>query len=451
MAWNESLSGMQRIQIIMSIRRQLVFWLLCLLLVAGIAGTIGLYFKILDEADQLFDYHLQQTAFTLRDQVLAQGVPSISDEAQYDLIVQVWSLTGKRVYMSHPQSNIPNRAPLGFATVATQEDAWRVFSVQLRDRTIQVAQPLVVRQALAKRLAERILLPFALLLPIIGLIVWVLVGRGLKPLDRVANDVASRSPTALSPLNVAGLPKEIAPLVYALNDLLTRLQHSIGAQRTFVADAAHELRTPLAAIQLQAQVAERAKTDADRTVAFEQLKNGIGRTIHMVQQLLTLARQEPEVMMRPFEQVELSQLAKQMVAEMAPLAQAKHIDLGMNSDIKVTVTGDAEALRTMLSNIIDNAIAYIPDGGKIDVAVTYRDGQAVLSVADDGPGIPYEEREQVLARFYRREGNEMPGSGLGLAIVKNVANRHFADLTLSDSPDGSGLCVSVHFPRVGSE
>lgn len=429
-----------------SIRRQLVLSLLVLLLGAGVISGTGLYFKIHEEADRLFDYHLQELALSLRDQVLAQETPSPADDGQFDIIIQIWNPSGERIYLSHPQAVLPNRARLGFATVATPVGAWRVFSIQMRDRTIQVGQALSVRQALAQTLALRTLLPFALLLPLLGFLVWGIVGRGLQPLDRVAKEVASRSPRILTPLAKDDLPREIAPLVQALNELLERLNHSTQAQRAFIADAAHELRTPLTAVQLQAQVAERATTDAQRSIAFTQLNSGISRTIHLAQQLLMLARQEPEVTIRPFETVNLNQLARLSIEELLPLADAKNIDLGMNTDEPAVIMGDAEALRTMLTNLIDNAIRYVPEGGKIDVAVASNHGEPTLSVVDNGPGIPPEEREHVLDRFYRRDRSDASGSGLGLAIVKNVAIRHQAQLTLSQDEHSGGLRVSVQFP-----
>jgi two-component system OmpR family sensor kinase len=429
-----------------SIRRQLVLWLLGLLLVAGTAAAAGLYLKIRDEANQLFDYHLEQLAYSLRDQVLALGEPSLSDELQYELVIQIWGPNGDRIYLSHPNSALPNRAQMGFQSISTPDGGWRVFSVQLRDRTIQVAQPLAVRQTLARRLALRTVLPFALLLPLLGVLVWIIVGRGLRPLDRVATELEKRTPSALEPLADKGLPGEVRPLVLALNDLLGRLAHSIAAQRAFVADAAHELRSPLTAVQLQARIAERATTDGERGAALAQLKEGVGRAVHMVQQLLTLARQEPDVAPRPFARVDLGRVARQVIAEQAPLAAARRIDLGLSQDDPAAVMGDEEALRTLLTNLVDNAVRYIPEGGKVDVSVAHEGGRPLLTVADNGPGIPAEERERVLDRFYRRAGSGAGGTGLGLAIVKNVADRHGAELVLSDADGAAGLRITVRFP-----
>jgi two-component system OmpR family sensor kinase len=414
-----------------SIRRQLLFWLLGLLIAAGCVVAAGIYFKVRQEANELFDYDLQQTALSLRDQVLESGSATIPNEPQYDFVIQIWDQSGVRVYQSNPHSLLPNRARLGFATVDTSEGQWRMFSVQLRNRIIQVAQPMSVRDRLAAQQALRTVLPFALLIPVLGILIWAIVGRGLKPLDQVARAVAQRSAAVMDPLPETNLPEEVRPLVRALNDLLARLAGNLDTQRAFVADAAHELRSPLTAVQLQIQLVERAKTDEERSAGFAQLKDGLKRSVHLVQQLLTLARQEPNVTDRAAARFDLAELVRQVVAEQAPLAGARQIDLGIASAEPATVMGDADALRVMLTNLIDNAIRYIPTGGKIDVVVGQKAGASFVSVTDNGPGIPPGERERVFDRFYRREGSGVPGSGLGLAIVKNVATRHGAQVVLA--------------------
>jgi two-component system OmpR family sensor kinase len=434
-----------------SIRRQLLLWLLALLLVAGSLVALGLYFKIRAEANDLFDYQLRQMALSLRDRTLEQSDPSKSEEAQYDFVIQIWDPSGQRVYSSHPHSALPNRARLGFETVHTAEGIWRVFSVQWPHRTVQVAQPLDVRQQLAEGLALRALLPFTALIPVLGALIWIIVGWGLRPLRRVAADVATRSADALTPLPEAGLPLEVRPLVKSLNELLSRLERSLVAQRAFVADAAHQLRTPLTALRLQAQIAERARTDEQRSAAFARLNDGLGRAIHMVQQMLVLARQEPDVAHGSHEPIDLGRLASQLVTEHAALATARNVQLRMSHEEPVLVMGDADGLRAMLSNLIDNAVRYTQTGGKIGIAVAHDVEGPVISVTDDGPGIAPEEREHVLDRFYRGENaTDRAGSGLGLAIVKSVVARHKASLTLAEGDGGVGLRASVRFPPVSS-
>lgn len=431
-----------------SIRRRLLVGLLAVVLCGGLIAAFGVYLQARREANELFDYQLRQMALSLRDQTFnpfaADEPPELGES--FDFVIQVWGRDGVRLYYSHPRPALPNRARLGYETVATPEGLWRVFSLQQRGLTFQVAQPMSVRDELAATAALRTLIPFLLLLPALGLLVWFTVGRGLRPLEAMAHAVKARTPTALHPLPDSGTPEEIRPLVAALNDLLLRLDRTLGAQRQFVADAAHELRTPLTALGLQIQLAERAATADERAAAFATVKEGLTRAAHLVDQLLTLARQEPEVAERPVEAVDLSDLARQIIAEYTLLAAAKSVDLGMARSEAVIINGDRDGLRVMLRNLVDNAVRYTPGGGKIDVSVFAGAAGPVVEVADNGPGIAPADRARVFDRFYRSAGQDLPGSGLGLAIVKNVAERHRARVILADGPDGKGLAVRVLFP-----
>jgi two-component system OmpR family sensor kinase len=430
-----------------SIRKQLLVGLLAAVLVAGLIAAWGVYQRAYDELSELLDYQLKQMALSLRDQSFAPfpgGRPAF--EEGFDFAIQIWSEDGIRMYFSTPQSGLPNRARLGYATVETSEGDWRVFSIQQRGQILQVAQPMAVRQRLAAAAALRTLAPFLVLLPALGLLIWFIVGRGLTPLVAVAGAVKARTPAALHPLPERDLPEEIQPLVTALNDLLARLGRTLAAQRNFVADAAHELRTPLTALRLQVQLAERAQEPVERASAFATLRQGLERATHLVEQLLTLARQEPEAADQPFAPVQLGELVHEVVSALEPLAAARSIDLGVTRNEGGTIRGARESLRTLVMNLVDNAIRYTPAGGRVDVA-SYREGaRAVLAVTDTGPGVPPEERERVFDRFYRRVGSETSGSGLGLSIVRNIAQRHGAQVMLDSGPAWRGLSVCVVFP-----
>ncbi len=220
----------------------------------------------------------------------------------------------------------------------------------------------------------------------------------------------------------------------------------LEAQRAFVADAAHALRTPVTALQLQLQLLERAQSPDEREAATGRLKDGLKRMTHLVEQLLTLARQDPAQQLRTAQEVPLDALAREVLAEQAVLADAKSIDLGLARAEPIKISGDRESLRVLLSNLVDNAIRYTPSDGRVDVAVALENGRPVLSVEDSGPGIPPQEHGRVFDRFYRVESNNGSGSGLGLAIVRNVAERHGAQVELDSGAGGGGLKVSVRFP-----
>ena len=432
-----------------SIRARLLAWLLGGVVLIGIAGGWVVYRNALAEADAFFDYHLRQTALILRDEPveysLAPRIPA--NDAAYDFVVQVWSLDGVRIYLSRPHSVLPDVTTLGFSTVDTGEGRWRVYGTQAMTKVIQVAQPMRVREQQAVDLALKTLRPFALLLPVLGFLIWLAVGRALQPLQRLATLVKARRVDALDPLPPhERLPEEVQPLVHALNDLLARLDAALTRERGFMADAAHELRTPLTALHLQMDTLARAQSEAERSDAMETLSAGVQRAIRLVEQMLSFARQEPRVQTRR-ERVPLDNIVREVVAELVPFADVKHIDLGISNSQLAFVLGDPDALRTLTRNLVDNAVRYTPEGGRVDAAVEIvKDGRVVLRVIDNGPGIPPEERSRVLDRFYRRPGTSPPGSGLGMAIVKAIADSHGANLTLDSGPEGKGLAVSVSFP-----
>jgi two-component system OmpR family sensor kinase len=286
-------------------------------------------------------------------------------------------------------------------------------------------------------------------LPLLGLAVWVVVGRGLKPLRRVTGALETRHPEALDPLPDSRLPLEVQPLVRALNGLLQRLASALDTQKAFVADAAHELRTPLAAVQIQTQLVARATDDTTRREALADLQAGVTRATRLAEQLLALARSEPDGHTQT-KAIDLHALLEDCVMNYAPLAQQRGVDLGVEASEAATVIGDADALRVMFNNLVDNATKYTPRGGRVDASLLVEAGHPVVRIADSGPGIPPDERERVFDRFYRvgasadRARTDVSGSGLGLAIVRRIALQHGASVTLGEAPAG-GLEVSVRF------
>lgn len=429
-----------------SIRRNLLLWLSAGLSAGVLAAAGLLYFQARNEAGELFDYQMKQLAASLPDRAFAPLAPERAERLvrEEDIVIQIWDNTGLRIYRSHQHTDLPQRAELGFSDVTVAGSQWRVYSTQLGDTVVQIAQPLEARSAVAAQMALKTVAPLLVLLPLLAAIIWATVGRGLAPLGRVAGEVEARDANSLQAISEAGLPQEIRPLTSALNDLLERLRHSMQAQRAFVADAAHELRTPLGALQLQIQLAERAGA-AERPAAFADLKRGLERATHLVQQLLTLARQEPGVYERVRQPVDLVQLAHSVIADFAWHADARRIDLGIGAETPAAIVGDAEALRILLNNLVDNAVRHTPEGGRIDVSVAADARSCSLIVEDSGPGIPEAEQERVFDRFYRADGDQTKGSGLGLAIVREIALAHGATVTLGNH--GRGLRVLVRFPR----
>jgi len=442
-----------------SIRRELFVWLAAVLVVAVTVASVATYLRAREEANEIFDYQLRQMAASLTGVPLA-GTPGGLAVGADALVVQVWDRNGVQLFLSQPQQPLPQYAQLGFNTVRTTNGDWRVFSTLAADQVVQVAQPMSARRELATSMALRTIVPLLVVAPLLALFLGWGVMRGLAPLGRLTAAVAKRTPGGLEPLDEAGLPEEVRPLAQALNGLLARLDRALGAQRAFIADAAHELRTPLTAVDLQAQLAERAPDGAARRAALSELRAGVTRATHLVEQMLTLAREEPGVAERGTAPVNLTELARSVVGEHAAIAADRGVDLGMAGAAAdapdasvVVVNGDATGLRALVSNLVDNGVRYTAPGGRVDVTVEREGDDAVLAVRDAGPGIPAGERARVFDRFYRApapRSAEVPGSGLGLAIVKRIAERHDATIELGPgfpSDAGEGLTVTVRFPR----
>ncbi|MDG4552390.1 MAG: ATP-binding protein [Candidatus Contendobacter sp.] len=430
-----------------SIRQRLLVGLLVgLILVLGVAGY-ATYRQVHAEVNTLFDYQLQQAALALRRQnLLALAMSGEASAGEGDLLVQIWDRGGGLLYVSRQDWELPFATQPGFADLLWRNQRWRLFALYTSDRIVQVAQPAGVRLRMSADIALRNLAPFLLLLPGMALVIWFGVGAGLRPLHRVTADIQHRRPGALEPVAAERLPAEITPLVHALNDLLARLAHTLDAQRQFIADAAHELRTPLTAVRLQAEMAQRAVDPAERAETLGELRAGLLRASHLVEQLLAMARLDAAPATGPVERVDLLDVAKRVVAEFAPIADDRHLDLGLLPSDAATVAGDPGELRTLLGNLVDNALRYTPTGGRVDVQVQSAETEAVLTVGDTGPGIPAAERERVFDRFYRGAQATAPGSGLGLAIVQRIADRHQATIRLEDVEPGGGLRVIVRWP-----
>lgn len=433
-----------------SLRARLtVFLLAAALLAAGITGLLA-YRNTLKENEQLFDYQLRQTALSLRDQGVAANLqPPGADEDAPAVVVQIWTMNGTALYLSHPGSALPDRAVLGFSDVDAGSRRWRVYSMVARNRVIQVAQPLELRRDLAAAAALRSLRPLLIFAPLMALLIWLLVERALRPVQRLAQDVRLRDAGSLAPLAEQNLPSEIEPVAHAINSLLARLKLAFDSQRAFVADAAHELRSPLTALKLQLQLLTRAQDDESRRAAAARLEQGVERATRLIEQLLTAARTGPGETVQQMQLVDLAELARQALADVWPLAETRRTALALDAPDAAVINADADALRILMRNLLDNAIRYTPEGGQVNVSVTAQQDALLLAVDDSGPGIPADERERAFQRFYRgqREAGDGVGSGLGLAIVANIAERHGATVTLLDSTLG-GLRVEIHFPTI---
>lgn len=433
-----------------SIRGRLLGWLIGALIVSGMVMGYAAYYRAHQDLDDLLDYQLQQLAFSLS----RQSVPNVPQPTpgmplpEPDFITQVWDREGVLMFYSRPNMAIPMRPKPGFSNTDWKGQSWRVFTQLDGTRIIQVAHPLSLRREMAADFARRAVLPLAALVPLLAIGIWFVVGRVLAPLSGISSALRARTPSALEPLRDEALPDELVPLVGSLNDLLQRLQHAIELQRQFVGDAAHELRSPLTAVQLQLSLLKRAGSDAERADAIERLERGVHRSNRLVQQLLTLARQDPQVPPAATETVDIDRLARELVSDFEPQAAAAQQSLRLETNgSPVQLRGERDALRVMLSNLIDNALRYTPAQGSVVIRTARMDGAVTIDVEDSGPGIPADQRQRVFDRFYRvPNASSEEGSGLGLAIVKRVVERHNGNVSLHDAVPGPGLHVSIRLP-----
>jgi signal transduction histidine kinase len=437
-----------------SIRRHLVLWLLGTLVLGIAAVALGTYYAAVRQIGTLFDDELRQIAQAvhLREDWAETGNVRIARE---DVAFAVRAYDdGGRVFFESGLPSLPADTPktldAGLSIVETADGPWRVYTHVTPEGVVQVAQPEAIRDALARELSLRMLLPELLFIPVLAALVGWILKRALAPLDQTSARVRERDAARLDPLPTAGVPSELAPLVEQINALLARLAASLETQRRFVADAAHELRSPVAALALQVQLAERAQSDAARAAALAELKLGIARTGRLVHQLLDLARLEPGVPSEVPGPVNLAEVAREVIGSFAAAADSKRVDLGADAPTQVLVTGSASELRSLVANLVDNALRYAPANSAVTVSLRETNGAVALAVEDSGPGIPSLERERVLRRFQRVAGDSTAGSGLGLPIAKAIVERHRGELVLADASPGReppGLAVQVRLPR----
>lgn len=442
-----------------SLRLRLLLILLSLFSLVWVLVTAASYSATQHEIEELFDVQLMQYARTL--QALTQHELNedgyrrvhldnsfLGHKYEKKVLFQVWR--GDTLVMRSdgaPTHSLTDAQ--GISDHSFDGAKWRVVRLEGGDTaaTIQVAERYDLRGELVGKISLQVLHPLLIALPVLAVILWFAVSGGLRPLRILTKEVKARSPYELQPLPDANIPREISPLVGAINRLLGQLGRALDGERRFTADAAHELRTPLAALKAQAQVAQGAKQPRERDAAIANIVSSVDRGTHMVEQLLTLARLDPEATHQQIVDVDLAALAAQVVGEQAAAALHKEVDLGYVEGGLGTVRGLPDALRVLLRNLVDNAVKYTPAGGRVDVAVHETAQAVVLEVSDTGPGIDPGLRDRVFDRFYRVTGNEIEGSGLGLSIVQRIAELHEAELRF-DPEHHPGLKVIVTFPRL---
>ena len=379
------------------------------------------------------------------DSVVAKNV-----EYGKSLRYQIWHSDGRLIFRSANAPVEPITLALGFSdSPDLRGKDWRHYSIWDRAHTLRVvvSESTDMREQLLRGIAFSAISPVALGMPVLIILIWLSIKRGLRPLTQLSREIVSRTPDNLAYLDETTTPWELLPIVMALNELLKRVTYMLEAERRFNDNAAHELRTPLAAIQAHLYAACQANDESERQLSLDQAQQGVGRSIRLVSQMLTLARLEPSQITPNFVRLDLAEMAQNVCAELTPLALARDqtLELLAETDLPL-LNGISDMLAMLLSNLLDNAIRYTRQGGHISVTVRRADKSLVMTVTDDGPGIPPDQRDRVFQRFYRLADQSVPGTGLGLPICRSIADLHHAHMSLSDAPEGTGLSVHVTFP-----
>ncbi len=433
-----------------SIRRFLVVVLLATITLINFLATLHGYRTSMAEAEKLFDTKLADVAAVLAAASINETDAGRAPLMEHgNIVFQVWF--GDALLLSSAGAPDHPIAPLrpGFADENFGGYRWRSFSRHEveGDRWVQVAERADLRFALAEKVILESVLPIILGLPLVGLLIWLIVGRGLYPLRNLADEMSAKRSDDLSPVSEDRPPQELARLIHSINGLLHRLESAFDREKRFAADAAHELRTPISVLKVQ--VHNILRDSPDDNVQLRNLEAAVERMERSVEQVLTLYRTAPEQFAASFVQLDLAGLARQVIADLYPQLDARQQTIELVGDT-ASMQGDTFALQTLLSNLLENASKYSGTGGSIKVSVAKRTGVTALTVEDSGPGIPADQREKVLERFVRGDGRHndsgVVGSGIGLAIVKHVVDIHHAEIALHDANFATGLAVTILFP-----
>ncbi len=449
-----------------SLRRRLLLWFLVLSLIGWAITIVVIWYQVSDEIEEIYDAQLIQTANELADVI----PPLLGERASADKLPHLDRVlgalshpSGGNAYAATPSARIwrhgrplhgsdSQQTPPGARTDSEVETVERegqhlrryVRYDATHDLLVEVTEVHTARSRIIDEFALASTLPLLALLPLLGFVSWLTTSRGPGPLRNIVRRIKQRSPEDLQTLPLDDAPEEIRPLLEALNQLFERVSRTMEREQWFTGDASHELRTPLATLRIQAQLAQRTRDPQQREYALQQLLTGIDRSTHVVEQLLALARMRADQSRYTLQAVQILPLLQEQAEQHTAAAQQKSIRLSVASQDR-TICADEDALRILLRNLVDNAIRYTPEGGEVHIACGTDGDAPFLTVADSGPGIPAEQREQALGRFHRGDNPRESGCGLGPSIVQSVVGMHKARLELGQSALG-GLQVTIRFP-----
>jgi two-component system, OmpR family, sensor kinase len=438
-----------------SLKRRLTLWLWGALILVGAGSAALAYFVAGREASRTLDYQLQQIARLMLargpDQASApvnlDATPGIAHDYDDEILVWINDDAGRRLFASQLRVPAPSRWDAGFQDTDLAGRSYRLFAATTPARQVLVAQEAESRREVATGAGYAALLPLVILLPLLATLIAFVIRAAFAPIRSATDEIAARPPFALNALSTQGLPAEIRPLVDEINRLLARLEDAIQHEQQFLADAAHALRTPLAALQLQADVLDRAHDPEDHRARLGELRAGVRRVSRLAAQLLTLAGNKVEHQAAS-KVTALDAEIRAASALYASVAARQGVDMSVSGETDVSVTGPPGRVALLVGNLLDNALRYTPPGGRVRVNASQADTVASIEVIDEGPGLPQEELERVFERFYRAPGDPTEGGGLGLAVVRSVAHSMGGTASLANRRDRSGLIARVSLPIV---
>ena len=425
-----------------SLRYTALIWMTALLTVVGVLAFFVSYELARREAADFLDGQLRQIALNAGAGLADAKAPGAKHDPEDEFVITIWNPAGEALRHSPNDIDLPQRPEPGYATIQANGEDWRVYLARDDRRSVQVAQRMSVRQEMAEAASIQAGAPILILIPLTWLVIGWALGQLLRRLTDVAGEIAERGIDSREQIPVARVPAEIRQIVDAMNVLINRLQQALEQQRRFVADAAHELRTPLAALHIQIDNL-RANARNDQSSLISELHAGVSRATALVEQLLRLARSENSTGQTQREIVDLSELVTQCVADLIPLADAKGIDLGIAAHDIVLVQGWPADLKMLFGNLVDNAIRYTPAGGTVDVTVRRNSASVSVEILDTGCGVAEPDLPRLFDRFFRASPVDVEGSGLGLSIAFVVAQRHGLTIQIENRIHHAGLRVLV--------
>lgn len=445
----------------MSIRNRLLFLLLITIFAIWIVSTGLIYLATQHEVEELFDANLAQNAKVLLGLLHHELADDDDDDEveiedyhplhKYEKKIAFLIRTTSGYVVAHssgaPIFPLPAQQRANYHNYYINGYSWRVFTLKEDNIIVQTGEREDIRNELIMKIISSILILLSITLLLLAFLIWISVSRGLKPLRQLAVEITNRTPDQLQPIDIQSIPIEVEIPVNALNSLFKRLNQAFENERRFTSDAAHELRTPLAGLKTQTQVAQRAVDPKQHQQALQNVLTGLDRMSHLVVQLLLLARMDANHAMVMYP-IDLQKLINQIISDLMPHALEKNIDLGVESTISnYTIWGNEDGLYLLFRNLVDNAIRYTPNDGQVTIRFTHETEQTItVTVLDTGFGIPSEQMERVFERFYRGQSQQkVTGSGLGLSIAQRVAELHKTTIQLYNIANGNGLCVKIQF------